>query len=328
MGGAAAALVLLMAAEGGTLALPHGETARPRLCHPGPSSPARETAVGAPGAGPWDRVRQQPATLLCAALARTQIRLATDPAGALAAARGLARDWPGRPEPRVRVARAALRLGDAAGSWAAWEEALALDAGAAASRQPGLDVVSAHGLRDYAVAAVLAGRTDVAAASYRRLVSLVDAWTDPRQVQRLYLEAAAASLRRTPAQLDEALGYLSAAESGARSTGLRAYAAGLRAFVRGWRGASGSEPSRLDAPEIWHFVALARAERRPSYWPAAPAHEAYALASLLVEPHSATEAAELWDLYVSASAPGSMDPTLASYVAQRRARLARTAGVP
>jgi hypothetical protein len=77
-------------------------------------------------------------------------------------------------------------------------------------------------------------------------------------------------------------------------------------------------------------VALARAERRPSYWPAVPPHEAYALASLLVEPHSATEAAELWELYASASAsgPGSLDPTLASYVAQRKARLARTAGAP
>ncbi len=326
MGGAAAGLVLLLAADGGALGLPHGETARPRLCHPGPSVSARETAPRAPGSGPWDRVRRQPATGLCLGLARTQIRLATDPAGALAAAQRLAQDWPSRPEPRVLVARALSRLGHAAASWSAWQEALALAGDV--SREPSLDLVSAHALRDYAVAAALAGQADIAASVYRRLVSLLDAWPDPRQVQRVYLEAAAAALRRNPAQLDEAIGYLSAAESGAGSTGLRAYAAGMRAFVRGLRGGTGSEPSRLEVPEVWHFAALVRAEQQPSYWPAAPRHEAYALASLLVEPHSATEAAELWDLYVSATGPGPIAPSLARFMAQRKTRLEHRASEP
>jgi hypothetical protein len=326
MGGVATGLVLLLAADVGALSLPYGEASRPRLCNPGSSEEAREAAPRSSPAGPWDRVRQQPVIELCLALARIQIRLASDPAGALAAAKQLARDWPDRAEPRMLVARASSRLGDAAASWVAWQEVRALDADMA--REPGRELLSAHALRDYAVAAVLAGQTDLAAGAYRRLVSLLDAWPDPRDAQRLYLEAAAASLRRTPAQFDEALGYLSAAEAGARSTGLRAYAAGLRAFVRAWRGAAGTEPSRLAAPEIWHFVALARAEQRPSYWPAVPRHEVYALASMLVEPHSSAEASALWNLYVSAAGEAPVDATLSSFRVQRKARLERAEDVP
>jgi hypothetical protein len=323
MGGAATGLVLLLAADVGAFSLPYGEASRPRLCDPGASD--RALAPRPSGSGPWDRVRQQPVIELCAALARIQSRLGSDPAGALAAAQQLARDWPDRPEPRVLVARAFSRLGDAAASWSAWQE---VSARATDAREPGRDLLSANALRDYAVAAVLAGQTDLAAGAYRRLVSLVEAWPDPRHAQRLYLEAAAASLRRVPAQFDEALGYLSAAEVSARSTGLRAYAAGLRAFVRAWRGAAGAEPSRLDAPEIWQFVALARGEQRPSYWPAVPRHEVYALASLLIEPHSSAEASELWNLYMSAGFKAPLDPTLSSFGAQRKARLERAADAP
>jgi len=181
-------------------------------------------------------------------------------------------------------------------------------------------------LRDYAVAAALSGHADVAADTYRRLVSLLDAWPDPRHVQRLYLEAASASLRRTPPAYDEALGYLSAAESQARSTGLRAYAAGLHALLRARRGTPRSDPSWLDAPEVWRLVELARAERLPSYWPRVPRHEVYALASLLVERYSATEAAELWDLY-SKGLDGA-DPELSSFAKARQARLARAGAAP
>jgi hypothetical protein len=252
------------------------------------------------------------------------VRLARDPSAALETARQLSTDWPGRPEPRVLAARSLLALGNAADSFKAWQEARQLlgDAG----RDLGAGVLSAHALRDYAVAAALSGRVDVAADTYRRLVSLLDAWPDPRHVQRLYLEAASASLRRTPPAFDEAMGYLSAAETAARSTGLRAYAAGLHALLLARRGGSGSEPSRLDAPEVWHLVELARAEQRPSYWPRVPRHEAYALASLLVEPYSSTEAAELWQLYLE-GLDGS-DPALRAFARARQARLARGGGAP
>jgi hypothetical protein len=217
-----------------------------------------------------------------------------------------------------------LALGDAAQSFGVWQAARSSpdDGG----RELVGDVLSAHALRDYAVAAALSGHADAAADTYRRLVSLRDAWPDPRHVQRLYLEAASASLRRTPPAFDEAAGYLSAAEAGASSTGLRAYAAGLHALLRARRGAAGSDPTWLDAPEVWHLVALARAERRPSHWPRVPHHEACALASLLVERYSSTEAAELWELYM-AGLDGA-DPALLAFARARQARLARSGRAP
>lgn len=323
MGGVAAGWLLMLAAEAGGLTLPYGEASRPRLC--APTAPASgEPASGARAASRWDRVRQQPVGPLCLALARAQVRLARDPAAALAVARQLVGDWPARPEPRVLEARALLGLNDANQSFAAWQSARRLlgDAG----RDLGPDVVSAHALRDYAVTAALSGHADDAADTYRRLVSLLDAWPDPRHVQRLYLEAASASLRRTPPAFDEAAGYLSAAEMGAHSTGLRAYATGLHALLQARRAAAGTEASRLDAPEVWHLVEMARAEQRPSYWPQVPRHEAYALASLLVERYSSMEAVELWDLYLKGL--DGADPALLAFARARQARLARRSGAP
>lgn len=325
MGSAPASLLLLLLAEVSDLTLPYGESSRPAVCSPSVSA-ARDGLDPTRGASPWDRVRQQPAFELCLGLARSQIRLAREPGEALVAARRLAREWPGRPEPRVLEARALLRTGDAAGSWEAWQVAGGL--GFDAARERGSDRVSAHTLRDYAVSAVQSGHGELAAPVYRRLVSLLDAWPDPRLVQRLYLEAAAVALRQGAAQLDEALGYLSAAERGARSTGLRAYAMGLRAFVQARRGMSDLQASPLDAPEVWHFVSLARAERSPSYWPALPRHETYALASLLVERYSAGEAAELWSLFVAGLDRPGADPALVSFARDRAARLTRASGAP
>jgi hypothetical protein len=322
MTGAAASLLLLLAAEASDLTLPFGESSRPRVCSP---NAARDVAERARGAGPWDRVRQQPALELCIGLARAQIRLARDPAEVLASARRLASDWPGRPEPRVLEARALLRAGDAAASWEAWQVARGL--GFDASREPGADPASAYALRDNALAAVATGHSEVASDLYRRLVSLLDAWPDPRHVQRIYLEAAMVALRRGPPQMDEAVGYLSAAESGASSTGLRAYAAGLRALAQARRGASTSDPGRLEAAEVWYFVSLARSDQPPSYWPAVPRNEPYALASLLVERYSTVEAAELWDRYVAGLDANMVDPAVSSFARDRQARLARAGQV-
>lgn len=322
MAGAMAGWLLLLAAEASDLTLPHGEASRPRLC--APTAPATSVAapLGAQGPSAWDRVRLQPVGALCVALARAQIRLPRDPGAALAAARKLASDWPDRPEPRVLEARALLAAGDAAQSHQVWQTVRQLAAATGLELGPGL--LSAHALRDYAVAAALSGHAAVAADTYRRLVSLLEAWPDPRQVQRLYLEAASAALRREPPAFDEAMGYLAAAEGQARSTGLRAYAAGSTALAKARRGAAGNAPSWLDAPEVWHLVALARAEKRPSYWPQVPRHEPYALASLLVEPYSTTEAAELWGLYL-AGLRGA-DAALQSYALARKARLERAGG--
>jgi hypothetical protein len=315
--GGTASLLLLMAVEASDLTLPFGESSRPRVCAPASS----DTAELASGSTAWDRARRGSLEGLCLGLARAQVRLAREPALALAAARQLGQSWPRRAEPRVLEARALLSLGDAAGSWKSWEAARELGQDAAEPRD-----LSAYALRDYALAAVATGHASSAVGAYRRLISLLDAWPDPRHVQRSYLEAAAASLRAAPAQFDEALGYVASAQSGATSTGLRAYAEGLQALALDMRGDARAQESRLDSAEVWHFVALARGDVRPSYWPALPRHELYALASLLVEKYSEVEAGELWELYANGLAQASPEPALTQYAADRQRRLRAPSG--
>lgn len=280
-----------------------------------------------PAGGAWERVRREPYEALCLGLARAQIRLEREPQAVVEEARALVRGWPGRPEPKLLEARALLRTGDANASWAAWQAARAL-AGVPETAALGPDFVSAFALRDLALAAVGTGQTEVAIGTYRRLVSLLDAWSDPRHVQRLYLEAAAASLRAGPPRFDEALGYVASALARARSTGLAAYAAGLEAWAVARRGTGAAPPRRLTEPEIWFFVAQVRAPRAPSYWPVLPRHEALAVASLLVEPLSAVEAAGLWEEYVRGLEAASSDPGVLQFARERRARLAKRASAP
>ena len=157
---------------------------------------------------------------------------------------------------------------------------------------------------------------------------MLDAWSDPRHVQRLYLEAAAASLRAAPPRFDEALGYIASALARARSTGLAAYAAGLEAWAVARRGTGTAPPRRLTEPEIWHFVALARAVRAPSYWPVLPKHEVLAVAALLVEPLSGVEAASLWDESVRGLEAASGDPGTLQFARERRARATKRGSAP
>jgi hypothetical protein len=319
----AAGLVWLLAAEVGGLSLPYGESSRPGICEVGGND-----VVDAPPAGSaWERVRREPYEALCLGLARAQIRLEREPAAVLELARELGRGWSQRPEPKLLEARALIRTGDAAASWAAWQAAAGL-AGATEPSALGRDLVSAFALRDLALAAVGTGQAQLAIGTYRRLVSLLDAWPDPRHVQRLYLEAAAASLRAAPPRFDEALGYVAGALARARSTGLAAYAAGLEAWAVARRAAAQAPPRRLTDAEIWHFVEQVRAPRAPSYWPALPAHEAFAIASLLVEPLSSVEAATLWEEYVRGLDAAPSDPAAAQFARERRARLVTRRSAP
>ena len=322
MSGVAAGVLLVMAAEVSDLTLAYGESSRPRVCVVAPASAAPASPAG--GASAWDRVRRQPLEPLCLGLARAQIRLDRDPAGTLAEATRMAADWPGRPEPLVLAARAQLRLGDAAASWRSWERARGLGSDVAA--EPRVDV-SAAALRDAALAAVLTGRAELSLGIYRRLVSLLDAWPDPRHVQRLYLEAAAAALRAGPAHFDEAAGYLSGAQVGATSTGLRAVVAGILSLLDARRGAPGRAASAPRAPEIWRLVELVRTKKAPSYWPVLLPGEAEAIASLLIEAHSEVDAADLWDAYVSRlTADAAADAALLKFARERQQRLHARAG--
>ncbi len=315
---AAVSVLLQVAAVSGDLSTPRSESARPTACLPVAEAASDDHASAARGETPWDRIREHALSALCLELSRAQIRLSREPALVLATAKQLARAWPSRAEPLVLEARAHAELAEHDKGWAAWQGAL----------ERGYDFRSAHALRDYALAAVFTGRGELALATYRRLVTLVGAWPDPRHRQRIYLEAAAAALRLGPGNPDEATGYLASGRNTATSTGLRAYVAGLEALVLHRRGGPMPDIERIDAAEVWHFVELVRRDAPPSHWPVVPHYEAQAAASLLVEKYSLAEAAELWTPYVEALQSAPADPSALKLALERQARLAAAGGTP
>ena len=310
--GAALGFLLLAAAHDGALTAAHAASSRPGPCVASqPDASNDETRRSPSSPGPWDSVRQGALADFCRELARAQVQLLARPDVALVSARSLARAWPGRPEPWVVEARAHTRLNAYAQAWPAWQ----------AARERGHDLRSPRVLREYAIAAAMSGQTDIALESYRRLVTLVSLWPEPRERQRVYLEAAGAALRRGAAGTDEAAGYLASVRSETTSTGLRAYVAGMDALIAHRRGQPTSSVDRVDAGEIWHFVARARHEQRPKHWPVVPRHEAHGAASLLVEKLSALEATELWELYVQGLEQAAMDPASMTRARERLSRL-------
>jgi tetratricopeptide (TPR) repeat protein len=232
----------------------------------------------------WDQIREQGRQQLCWRLARAQLELGAQPELSLRLGQQLARELPARPEPWLLQARAQARLGAFPAAWPLWEEA----------QKRGEDLRAAHVLHDYAVTAAMTGRSELALASYHKLLPLLQAWPDPIDQQAIYLEAAAAAQARGPEGLDEAAGHLAGARARATSTGLRAVVAGMGALLAARRGAAPESEPRLVAPEVWRFVEAVQSERWPRRWPALPPHEVFGAAALLVEPYSDVVSAQLW----------------------------------
>jgi hypothetical protein len=254
-------------------------SARPSAC-----GYASARAGDTTGPDAWDQVRERGREQLCRRLARVQLELVAQPAQALRLAQELARELPGRPEPWTLQARAQARLGAFSAAWPLWEEA----------QKRGEDLRAARVLHDHARSAARSGHAEQALASYRRLLPLLQAWPDPIDQQIIYLEAAAAALQRGPEGLEEAAGHLASARARASSTGLRAYVAGMSALLGLRRGKAFEGESRLDAPEIWHFVEAVQAERWPQHWPVLPPEEVYGAAAVLVKQYSDVVSAQLW----------------------------------
>jgi hypothetical protein len=312
MFGAALGFLLLAAAHDGALTAPNAASARPTPCLPQPSDAGNDESRRPPSSpGAWDSVRQGALADFCRELARAQVQLLTRPDLVVVSARSLARAWPGRPEPWVLEARAHTRLNAYGEAWPAWQ----------AARERGHDFRSPHVLRDYAIAAAMGGHRDIALESYRRLVTLVSLWPEPRDRHRVYLEAAGAALRRDAARTDEAAGYLASIRAETTSTGLRAYVAGMDALIAHLRGKPAAGGERIEAAEIWYFVSLARGEPRPKHWPVVPRHEAQGAASLLVEKLSSSEALELWELYAKGLEQAAADPPSLARARERLIRL-------
>lgn len=273
------AVFLIGTALSGDLSTAAKLSSRPRWCAP-PSARAGEPS--APDA--WDQVREQGRQQLCRRLARAELALGSNPELALKLGAELAHDLPDRAEPLVLEAQAQTRRRAFGEAWTLWE----------AAKQHGAEPLSAHALRDYAVSAGLTGHSEAALAAYRRLLPLLQAWPDALDQQAIYLEAAVAAMQRGPDGLEEATGQLAAARARASSTGLRALSVGLSALAAARRAQASDSESRLDAAEVWHFVATVQSGRFPGRWPALPPHELFGAAALLVEPYSDSAASDLW----------------------------------
>jgi len=302
------AVFLVATALSGDLSTVAQLSARPALCAP------RRVQPGEPdGSGAWDQVREQAQQQTCRRLARAQLELGGRPERAGQLAQELARELPARVEPVLIQARALTRRRAFADAWPLW----------AVAKERSDEPRSPHALRDYAVCAALTEHGDAALASYRRLLPLLQAWTDPVDQQAIELEAAVAAMRRGPEGLDEAAGQLAAARARATSTGLRAVAAGLSALWAARRGVAADGANRLDAPEVWHFVAGVQAERWPGHWPVLPTYELFGAAALLIEPYSDTVAAELWQRHAAgleqAAAPAPWRALAAERLGRSRA---------
>lgn len=284
-------------------------SSRPALCAPAVSSPSSEVDRAS-----WNAVREGELSELCLELARATVRLTSEPRAVLARARELTRRWPARSEPWLLLARTHVRLGEYAEALRHFREA----------RERGADLHAAHVLRDYAVAAAMAGQREAALVSYRALIPLASLWPEPLLEQRLYLEAAAAAMAAGAAATAEANALLAAVRPRVTSSGLRTVTAGLEALLAHRTGQARLELERTRAAEVWYFVRQVQGATFPGYWPVIPRHELEGAASLLVERYSKTEAAELWALHVAGLERSGADATLLDN-ARKRLRFLRGA---
>lgn len=305
------AVVLLIAATlGGDLPTAAKLSARPEVCAPASAGAGDGRAQGA-----WDQMRERGRQQLCQRLARAQLELGARPGLALRLSKELSQALPERAEPWTLQARAHARLGAFAEAWSAWQQA----------EGRGEPLTAPHVLRDHAVSAAMTGHAGAALASYRKLLPLLQAWSDPVEQQAIYVEAASAALQRGPDGIEEAGSLLTVARSRATSSGLRAYVAGMSALWAARRGASAPSDSRLAAAEVWRFVGLVQGERRPRHWPILPAHELPGAAALLLEPYSAVVSEQLWQQHAqglqSAGAPAPWRALAAQPVSSVAARV-------
>ena len=152
----------------------------------------------------WARARPAEVERFCTTLARALARLERTPAEALELAREASATFPSETLGPLLEGRALLRLGRAA---EAWKRVAPLVVASA----PALD--DAASLHDVARAALLSGELDDAQRLYRLLMPRSVVLGSERIRRTATIEAAGLALARGPADLEEALGYLSEARA-------------------------------------------------------------------------------------------------------------------
>ncbi|HET9933825.1 MAG TPA: hypothetical protein VFQ35_24140, partial [Polyangiaceae bacterium] len=175
---------------------------RPAPCRPAPLLDEN---------GLWERTRGGVTERYCGLLAFGYARLRDAPERALELAREAEKLNPNEPEARVLAGRAALRLGDFAGAYAA------LSGSVTDPRRPLGDVAA---LREFGIVAQVSGHLNEAAASYRALIPRVAFTNDPVLVRLVTLEGASVLARSGPEGLSDAVLYLSEARRLTSAPGL------------------------------------------------------------------------------------------------------------
>ena len=257
--------------------------------------PVECAARGQTGRAPsiWERSRAPQRAAYCTAIAEAHARLVADPEGATSAMKRADSAWPGRAATRVVAARLALAKGDAAGSLAAFDEALTIDPRAA--NDPAT-------LRDHARALARGGRRSEAHVAYRALAPQAALLPLPARAEALVEAALVAMMAIEPGPKEvvairagEPLALLREARS-LGSTPIFAETALVYALALDRAG---------DAPgatrELAHAVRLGASLDRATALASEPA-DALALGALLAESTDRGKAAVLWDRYLSAPA--------------------------
>lgn len=167
-------------------------SARPAECRP---APAKAIATV------WSRARSPRLARYCDLIARAQVRLGADPAGAEAAARAADELLPGRAAPKVALARLAVARGDHERALELFEGALAIDT---------RSVEQPAAMHDLARAQKHRGRLTEALSTYRVLVPRASLLPDRATRAQVLLEAAHVALAAEEGDrgVEEALAYL------------------------------------------------------------------------------------------------------------------------
>jgi hypothetical protein len=262
---------------------------------PGPRSPSGLEAAQAgsdrPAQAIWQRAGQRRLARLCERLSSIQITLSSAPAEALAGAQALAAEWPDRVEPKQLVARALTRLGRHAEAWTLWASTTAASE---------TSLTGTRALHDYALSAAMTGHDAQALSAYRAVVTRSASSADRAYRERVLIEASAAALRVDQTDTEEALGYLAAAADDRTTPLLATCAAGLARLANVLRPGALVDVPKIEASAAWAFLReIDTPSPARSSWPSLPAHELEALAALLIAPHDAERAAQLWQRYIA-----------------------------
>ncbi len=264
-----AALVIALATASPPLTAAASHSLRPKPCEVAHS--------------PWQIAARTALAPHCIRLARGNVLLQSDPRAALKLAEALF-ESPLAPYAQVLAARAHLALGASGPAAEAFERA--------ELRDP-VSVSNPLVMHDRAVALALEGKSEAAAAQYRKLVAQWQLLPRRRQVP-LLLEAAMAVMRLGPEHVHEANGYLDLISRVQDYRGTAAYFDAVLALARVRTGMAGGSADT----DVEQLRALLESPRQSPVAPRLPNEERAALLAAACEPED-PQARTYWQRFAN-----------------------------